>query len=86
MILLTGPAVFIVSTLLARSARGAVGTAIVDLEPGSSPGQLRDALALAIGDSTLQLAFRLPASRVMATLKDSTSTWPTWRRAGRSRR
>jgi signal transduction histidine kinase len=50
-----------VSTLLARSARGAVGTAIVDLEPGSSPGQLRDALALAIGDSTLQLAFRLPA-------------------------
>jgi len=49
-----------VSTLLARSARGAVGTAIVDLEPGSSPGQLRDALAIAIGDSTLQLAFRLP--------------------------
>jgi signal transduction histidine kinase len=59
LILLTGPAVFIVSTLLARSARGAVGTAIVDLEPGSSPGQLRDALAFAIGDSTLQLAFRL---------------------------
>jgi hypothetical protein len=58
LILLTGPAVFVVSTLLARSARGAVGTAIVDLEPGSSPGQLRDALALAIGDSTLQLAFR----------------------------
>ncbi len=61
LILLTGPAAFIVSTLLARSARGAVGTAIVDLEPGSSPGQLRDALALAIGDSTLQLAFRRPA-------------------------
>jgi signal transduction histidine kinase len=60
LILLTGPAVFVVSTLLARSARGAVGTAIVDLEPGSSPAQLRDALALAIGDSTLQLAFRLP--------------------------
>ena len=61
LVLLTGPAVFVVSTLLARSARGAVGTAIVDLEPGSSPGQLRDALALAIGDSTLQLAFRLSA-------------------------
>jgi signal transduction histidine kinase len=58
LVLLTGPAVFVVSTLLARSARGAVGTAIVDLAPGSSPGQLRDALALAIGDSTLQLAFR----------------------------
>ncbi len=63
LILLTAPAVFIVSTLLARSARGAVGTAIVDLAPGSSPGQLRDALALAIGDSTLQLAFRLPAGQ-----------------------
>jgi signal transduction histidine kinase len=63
LILLAGPAVFIVSTLLARSARGAVGTAIVDLEPGSSPGQLRDALAHAIGDSTLQLAFRLPAGQ-----------------------
>jgi signal transduction histidine kinase len=60
LVLLTGPAIFVVSTLLARSARGAVGTAIVDLEPGSSPAQLRDALALAIGDSTLQLAFRLP--------------------------
>jgi len=60
LVLLTGPAVFVVSTLLARSARGAVGTAIVDLEPGSSPAQLRDALAIAIGDSTLQLAFRLP--------------------------
>jgi signal transduction histidine kinase len=60
LVLLTGPAVFVVSTLLARSARGAVGTAIVDLAPGSSPAQLRDALAIAIGDSTLQLAFRLP--------------------------
>jgi signal transduction histidine kinase len=59
LVLLTGPAVFVVSTLLARSARGAVGTAIVDLAPGSTPAQLRDALALAIGDSTLQLAFRL---------------------------
>jgi signal transduction histidine kinase len=61
LVLVTGPAVFVMSTLLARSARGAVGTAIVDLEPGSSPGQLRDALALAIGDSTLQLAFRRAA-------------------------
>jgi signal transduction histidine kinase len=63
LVLLTGPAVFVVSTLLARSARGAVGTAIVHLAPGSSPGQLRDALALAVGDSTLQLAFRLPAEQ-----------------------
>jgi signal transduction histidine kinase len=60
LVLLLGPALFLASTVLARTARGAVGTAIVDLEPGSSPDRLRDALALAIGDSTLQLAFRLP--------------------------
>ncbi len=59
-ILLTGPALFVVSTLLARTARGAVGTAIVDLQPGASPEMLRDALARALGDSTLQLAFRVP--------------------------
>ena len=39
---------------------GAVGAAVVDLEPGAPPDRLRDALARALGDSTLQLAFRLP--------------------------
>jgi len=60
LILLAGPALFVAGTLLARTARGAVGTAIVDLEPGAPPGQLRDTLARALGDSTLQLAFREP--------------------------
>ena len=60
LILLAGPAVFVASTLLVRTARGAIGTAIVDLEPGASPARLRNALAVAMGDSTLQLAFRLP--------------------------
>ena len=60
LILLAGPALFVAGTLLARTARGAVGTAIVDLEPGAPPGQLRDTLARALGDSTLQLAFRQP--------------------------
>jgi signal transduction histidine kinase len=60
LVLLAGPAVFVVATLLARTARGAIGNAIVDLEPGAPPRRLRDALALAMGDSTLQLAFRLP--------------------------
>jgi signal transduction histidine kinase len=59
-ILLTGPAMFVVGTLLARTARGALGTAIVDLQPGASPEMLRDALARALGDSTLQLAFLAP--------------------------
>ena len=41
---------------------GAVGAALVGLEPGP-PGRLRDALAAALGDSTLQLAFRQPGRR-----------------------
>ena len=45
----------------ARTAGGALGTAIVDLEPGASPSRLRETLARALGDSTLQLAFRRPA-------------------------
>ena len=55
-----GPALFVISTVRVRLARGALGTAIVDLEPGAPPGQLRDTLARALGDSTLQLAFRQP--------------------------
>ena len=55
---LLGPVLFVISTVRARTARGALGTAIVDLEPGAPPGRLRDTLARALGDSTLQLAFR----------------------------
>jgi signal transduction histidine kinase len=60
LVLVAGPALFVVSTVRARTAGGALGTAIVDLEPRASPGRLRDALARALGDSTLQLAFRQP--------------------------
>jgi signal transduction histidine kinase len=60
LVMLAGPALFVISTVRARTAGGALGTAIVDLEPEASPGRLRDALARALGDSTLQLAFRQP--------------------------
>ncbi len=60
LLLLAGPALFVISTARARTAGGALGTAIVDLEPGAPPARLRDALARALGDSTLQLAFRRP--------------------------
>ena len=82
-ILLTGPAMFVVSTLLARTARGAVGTAIVDLEPGASPGRLRDALARALGDSTLQLAFLEPDGTGYLDTAGRPSTRTSWGRAGR---
>ena len=60
LVVLAGPALFVASTVRARTAGGALGTAIVDLKPGASPGRIRDALARALGDSTLQLAFRQP--------------------------
>jgi len=60
LVMLAGPVLFVISTVRARTAGGALGTAIVDLEPGASPDRLRDTLARALGDSTLQLAFRQP--------------------------
>jgi signal transduction histidine kinase len=60
LVMLAGPVLFVISTVRARTAGGALGAAIVDLEPGASPGRLREALARALGDSTLQLAFRRP--------------------------
>src|SRR6185369_10805390 len=58
LVYMLGPVLFVFSTVRARAARGALGTAIGDLEPGAPPGRLRDTLARALGDSTLQLAFR----------------------------
>jgi signal transduction histidine kinase len=60
LVMLAGPVLFVISTARARTAGGALGAAIVDLEPGASPARLREALARALGDSTLQLAFRRP--------------------------
>ena len=58
LILIAAPAAYAFGMFRARSARRAVGAAVVDLEPGPAPGRLRDALARALGDPTLQLAFR----------------------------
>ena len=60
LVMLAGPVLFVIAAVRARTAGGALGAAIVDLEPGASPGRLREALARALGDSTLQLAFRRP--------------------------
>jgi signal transduction histidine kinase len=58
LVMLAGPALFVISAVRARTAGGALGTAIVSLDRDASPGGLRDVLARALGDSTLQLAFR----------------------------
>ena len=60
LILIAAPAAYAIGMLRAHSARRAVGAALVDLEPGPPPARLRDALAAALGDPALQLAFRVP--------------------------
>ena len=60
LILIAAPAAYAIGIVRAHSARRAVGAALVSLEPGPPPGRLRDALAAALGDPALQLAFRVP--------------------------
>jgi len=60
LILIAAPVAYAIAMFRARTARRAVGAALVDLEPGPPPARLRDALARALGDPTLQLAFRIP--------------------------
>ena len=59
LILIAAPAAYAIGIVRAQLARRAVGAALVDLEPGPPPGRLRDALAAALGDPALQLAFRV---------------------------
>jgi signal transduction histidine kinase len=59
LILIAAPAAYAIGMVRTQLARRAVGAALVDLEPGPPPGRLRDALAAALGDPALQLAFRV---------------------------
>ena len=54
------PVVFLGGLLRSRLARGGVGSLVVELGDASPPQGLRDALALALGDPSLQLAYREP--------------------------
>ena len=69
LVLILPPCAYLVGRVRARLARGAVGTALVDLEPGPPPERLRDTLAATLGDSTLQLAFRQPDGGYADTMK-----------------
>lgn len=54
------PIVFLVGILRARLARSSIGDLLVDLREPSEPGALRDALARALRDPSLELAFWVP--------------------------
>jgi signal transduction histidine kinase len=54
------PLVFLSGLLRARLARSAVGDLFVELRTDPAPGELRDALARALRDPSLRLAYWLP--------------------------
>jgi len=62
------PLAFLVGLLSARLARSAVGDLFIDLRSDPAPSELRDALARALRDSSLTLAFWLPEFGTYADL------------------
>ena len=52
--------IFVVGLLRARLARSAIGDLLVELHEPAEPGALRDALARALRDPTLELAYWMP--------------------------
>jgi len=57
------PVAFLVGLLNARLARAGVSDLIVELGRMPGPGRLRDALAQALGDRSLELAYWIPESQ-----------------------
>jgi signal transduction histidine kinase len=62
------PLAFLVGLLQARLARSAVGDLFVELRADPAPSDLRDALARALRDPSLRLAYWLPQFRSWADL------------------
>ena len=62
------PIALLVTMLRARLARSAVGDLLIDLRANPAPDALRDALARALGDPSLALAFWLPEFETYADL------------------
>jgi signal transduction histidine kinase len=54
------PIAFVSGLLYARLARSSVGNLLVELRDDAPPGELRDALARALRDPTVELAYWLP--------------------------
>ena len=57
------PIIFLVGLLRARLARSGIGALLVDLREPAEPGALRDSLARALRDPSLELAYWVPGYR-----------------------
>ena len=62
------PLIFLVGLLRARLARSGIGALLVDLREPAEPGALRDSLARALRDPTLELAYWVPEYRAYVGL------------------
>ena len=71
-----GPVAFLIGLLDARLARSAVAGLIVDLRANPAPAHLRDALARAVCDPSLKLAYWLPEFESWADLEGRPATLP----------
>ena len=60
MVLSSVPIIFLAGILRARLARSSIGDLLVDLKEPAEPGKLRDALARALRDPRLELAYWVP--------------------------
>jgi PAS domain S-box-containing protein len=60
------PIAFIIGLLSGRLAREGVGQLVLELGEGRAPGELREALARALGDPTLRLAYWIPETESFA--------------------
>jgi signal transduction histidine kinase len=59
--LMTAPIAFLAGVIRSNLARLAIGPLVVELRDTSSRQRLRDALARAVGDPTLAIAYRVPS-------------------------
>ncbi len=63
LVLATVPIIFLVGVLRARLARSGLGSLLVELHEPAEPGALRDSLARALRDPSLELAYWVPEYR-----------------------
>ena len=70
------PIVFLLGLLDARLARSAVGDLVLELRRNPPPDELQDALARAVGDRSLTLAYWLPDRQRYVDLEGATVTVP----------
>ena len=72
--------IFLLGLLRARLARSAIGDLLVDLREPAEPGALRDALARALRDPTLELAYWVPEYEAYVGADGEPSRCPPTRR------